>query len=171
MPGHRPAARSALVQLRGADPPVSRRSPRNSVSASSGEADRGDRTDRRAPRRGSGRRGAHRERARAGGRGATSSTRAASRTRSESRRTDRRSTAFSRRFRWLRTWTGTTRTRSRHAHDAAQRERARVPVRLHRGLEDGLFPLARAYDDPDAARGGAPALLRGDHARRGRSST
>ena len=40
------------------------------------------------------------------------------------------------------------------------------PVVFITGLEDGLFPLAKAYDDPAAARGGAPAVLRRDHARR-----
>ena len=40
------------------------------------------------------------------------------------------------------------------------------PIVFITGLEDGLFPLARAYDEPDAARGGAAALLRRHHARR-----
>ena len=40
------------------------------------------------------------------------------------------------------------RRRRRHAHDAAQRQGPRVPVVFITGLEDGLFPLAKAYDDP-----------------------
>ena len=39
------------------------------------------------------------------------------------------------------------------------------PVVFIAGMEDGLFPLARAFDDPSDARGGATALLRRHHAR------
>ena len=43
------------------------------------------------------------------------------------------------------------------------------PVVVLAGLEDGLFPLARADGEPGRARGGAPALLRRPHPRQGQA--
>jgi len=47
-----------------------------------------------------------------------------------------------------RSWTSSARCRRHHADDAATMQGARVSGGLHHGLEDGLFPLAKAFDDP-----------------------
>ena len=58
----------------------------------------------------------------------------------------------------------------RDADDAAQREGPRVPDRLHDRLRGGRLP-ALALARRGHARGGAPPLLRRDHARRCATST